>query len=477
MTGTDFSVSTTFYSPDNVNIGGGLLEDQQNFTCKNIGSASTTNDLNDIYEGRIDITTSATTGNATTENRYVCEIEENYLNISIIPGNDDSFGNVPGVLKDYKTGQSPGNWYPTAHSYFYDDYNSGCYSILTPYDGNEINLASSVEQALTLYIPVNSSSGILSYDIGFASGGTGTVTVSYPVCDASAVAYLYLLDYDSEQSTLLDSVTKSFVGGGTVKIDSSDNFTGTLNNLKIDHHYALALTMGASSSSPSCGGFSKIRQPESMDFSIFVYDGDFSCGEWSECDGTTRTRTCEDANGIAPDRIEYQTCAVGILDNATLGFEEYITETDIAKCLPEWLFITQYNNTRVSRDTPVNWTVVEAENVKRDFLRMTQDWASEGSRSLMMWHIPPKTGEVIDNETCGNSSVGVAGSVTQMNNNDTFSVNHDVQFPAPNMMVSFDVKGCAQQVEQHGALNIFGLVVVPQLCYASNCSTIPDHYY
>ncbi len=121
----------------------------------------------------------------------------------------------------------------------------------------------------------------------------------------------------------------------------------------------------------------------------------------------------------------------------------------------------------------------------------TSEWATEGSRSLKMWTIPPKEAETtyISSVTCSNVTDPNFPIIENTFSNTTMSVNYNVTFPATNMRLRFDAKKCDDLVQQHGALAIFNLswtgifpveiIACPEFCYGSSCENEPkgEFYY
>ncbi len=207
---------------------------------------------------------------------------------------------------------------------------------------------------------------------------------------------------------------------------------------------------------------------------------DYDCPSFGECIDGFQNRECIDLNGFHPNLIETRVCSVVVLENATLGFESFFSTNDVLKCSPNWnLFIgCTYSIGNITLDRPTGWNVVDPAYGFANFLQMTQEYATEGTRSLKMWQIPPKTGEVVDNDTCGNLTSSVIPQMFQGVSNTTFSVSHNVTFPAENMQISFDVKACNSQVLQHSALVdeglLFNVTLCNQKCYGNFCDTQPN---
>lgn len=480
LVGSGFDTGVTHYSPATTPIGYASKTNKDLILCKTFGQFSSTSDLSGYYESYSEYTTTASAGNITLNTEYTCDETGLYYEVYGTSSDVDSNGNVvarygEGVV----TGAQPTTFYTDAYDSKYND----CYSDLNVSAALALSVTGSPgvgvdkRRGVFTYYPFNSGpEGLVTYTFDLGSG-----TSSLLSCDDSCTgtqsgyAGVYLVDVEDESYVTLYSYSHDCAGGPwTVSGTLTDDLV-----LDTDTEYVIAVGSwnddnGATWGCPVSYYF---NEPAEFNISVYVYEPVWNCTSWSDCEDGEEWRTCTDLNGIALPKTEFQTCAVTVLENATLGFEEYYTDFAL-KCSPTWLIYCGWQIQNITRDTPVGWTVQEDfadEGLQRDNLRMTSEWATEGSRSLKMWYIPPMMGTPIDNATCGNSTYGVTPVITQDVSNDTFSVAYNVTFPAENMMLSFDVKGCPDQVIQHDPLTtIFGIELCPRSCYAGNCTTTPD---
>lgn len=221
----------------------------------------------------------------------------------------------------------------------------------------------------------------------------------------------------------------------------------------------------------------------SAEIDIYAYSPDYSdCDPFGECINGTRSQVCRDVNGINPPIFNYETCELIILENTTLGFEHFVTETDIKKCVPTWFLGCNYAVTDVIVDRPENWTVVEDPTFKQNFVLMSQDWATEGSRSIKLWYIPPTQSDhpadTSPNPSCVDLDSGLVPQIF-VGVNDTTFLSINITFPAENMLIKYDTKKCEAPQLKHSALkDIFDFsTLCPERCYAANCSTEPTGRY
>lgn len=484
--GTGYGVETYFYSPDGNLLTTAILPPQNNISCKFLGDVSTTNSINDIFEGRTRTIIGGFPSNATLLSRYECSSVGNWLEFEIYPSSDaDSYGNVPLRYVDHN--YNNGAFLAKAANATADHFNN-CYSALKPeiyanYNGGCTAAACSVDTFVTFYYPFNSTGGVVNYSIAKFNGTDPIIewTENCAGLQSSINATLALVDWETGEIDILSTEAVAADNGGSIG-DAGEYWEGSL-YLEEDKLYFLVLWMMYDDffHPGGCTSDSTTRDVP-FNISIFTYRADWTCGDWSDCEEGSQTRTCYDPDGVALPKIEFRTCSLNIAENATLGFEEFVREDDIYMCIPQWNYFfsfCQYGINTTYRDTPANWTIVENPYLKRHFLGMSQDWSSEGSRSLKLWYIPPKMGEPIDNTTCGNQTIGTIPSVYQSTNNDTFGVLYNVTFPSADMIVSFDVKGCKEQEHQHWGLTnpIFfwdnqSYLCQPQ-CYAGDCDSVP----
>lgn len=445
-----------YWSPYTVNYA--WIDDlslSSNSTCYVIGPATKTYASQDNIEGYNTMTQSGPATNSWlyTRNAYTITTTERFINIS--SHNEDSSGWSYNLYNDTGTfaGSAPSITDVT------DNLNSDnwgqCATQLVSHTAGPTMPVTAGNQRQYAYMVFNSTAGNVSR-LYINTYGQDLRVVVYPLDNPGGYVYTTLPAGNTLTTSLsLDSHTVYVVGVG------------------YEH-----------------GSQTTIPRPI-IEVNIDLGIADYECGDWSECTDAVDYyyRECVDLNGFQPNKIENLPCSPTILENATLGFEGYHTVTDVWKCSPSYYTFDPYYLNETDRDTPINWTIGETAIAKRDFLKMTTEWSTEGSRSLKMWYIPPKMWEVSLNSTgypvdCGNATSGVVPSVTQNMSNDSYSVRYNVSFPTDNMILRFDVKGCEEQVLQHSAVYLyfpFTTIVLdetyPEMCYAGTCNGTPNSRY
>lgn len=482
LTGSNYDIDLAFYSPDNITLATGSLENQGNHSCKFIGTASETTSLDGYYEGRSDIIHTGTGGYVTLTNRYQCEESGYYFDIYVEPEkHNDSFINVPnrfGITASPPSYVSNATILTLANYTVYDHCFS--YMAVNPFlsQTGTASASGSYDRTVVTYYPFNTTTGTVHYRFDLGDASRSSVYCLEACVGTNFIADATLWLYDVRAGTYNVLHHSQVDCENTFRI--SGNWSGILHlDENIEYMFIFAGRYDDDGAVFPCSRTWQLYEPFVFNMSIYVYLADWDCGAWSVCDGTIQTRTCIDLNGISPDRIEYRTCALGVVENATLGFEEYETVNDVLKCIPQWLFYyCLYNIENISVDRPLNWTILDPSYGKANFLRMTQEYATEGTRSLKMWQIPPKPGEVLTNATCGNLTTSFIPQLYQGVSNTSFSVSYNVTFPAENMQIGFDTKKCSSQEVQHTSLTgWFNLSLCDELCYADSCDTEPRGRY
>lgn len=488
FTGTNFDIGVNYYSPDSTQIGTATRTGLTQIICSSFGTYSTSTDLNSYLEGYADYTASADDGNLTLSSIYSCTETGLYYDIIADMNDVDSFGNVPYRYGGSSTG-FVSNATLTAAAYESNYYN--CFSTLhtrPPYISISSGGSGSADYRRTAYAyyPFNSGSeGIVEYwfDLGNA---TVNVLDCSDSCTGTQSGYfdVFLVNVEDESYTSLYATSGDCIGGFEVTGELEGSLT-----LDSDTEYMIVTASrndDAGAVFPCVRSYTH-REPLGFNISVYVYQPDWNCTDWSACISGEQQRICTDLNGIATPKTEFQTCSVTVLENATLGFEAFVRDADVWKCTPDWAIIgCNYQLNETYRDSPLNWSIGENSFAKRDFLKMTEEWSTEGSRSLKMWYIPPKQGEVQINSTgypisCGNATSGTVPYVYQNISNDTFSVSFNVTFPAENMLLSLEVKGCPEQALQHtdfyNTLLFVPTGLCPERCYANTCNGTPNSRY
>lgn len=455
VTGT---YATYFYSPipTNYAIASGTIV--ANNSCLYLGQAHK-NFTTALVENEVQLVHTATYGKSHAKAHYEVETSQRYLTISTTGVDTDGFAsNVVGVQACNLGG---GGGATTVSAEYSNAVIGGCLN--NNVDKIEPTIAVPASCGLGgfegfYFVIFNSSQGNLSYSSSF-SGQISAVTKHM----------IYKFDTPASVTTLCSN---NAICVGNTLLDKDELYVYAVNG-----DYAYGIT----------------KNTPLINLTLDIATPNYVCGSYTDCDeGTgTQQRTCVDEYGFQPDRIDVDSCAIIVLENATFGFEAFTRISDVYKCVPDCNIILGCRHVinLTYRDTPTNWTITENTALKRDFLKMSQDWSTEGSRSLKMWYIPPKDGEVMSATECGNSTSGIVPSVYQNISNDTLSVRFNVTFPAENMLLRFDVKGCEKQHEQYddyGGLlwsDVDGVktwIIAPNFyarCYANDCDSVPASHY
>lgn len=423
-----------------------------NSSCQYLGQATTTISSTEM-EGRNTLVHDAKSNPITTKNVYTVTSSNRYINISTVNEDSENYGNNIYYVTGVYAGSIPSS------SDIMTNLNAGNYGDCKTLsvDRTTYPETSTVagNQREFFYMLFNSTAGNVTVHVYTGDFSLGVRATLYRFSDSSAVDTITsagVLTWDETFTLNPNTMYVIGVGGEHGSVTSMDN------------PYIHAI----------------------VDAGIPDYS---DCTDWSECVNGYESRTCNDVNGYQPQSIEQRTCEPTVLENATLGFEAFVRDADIWKCSPSWDIFDPYYLNHTYRDSPLNWSIGENSFAKRDFLKMTTEWATEGSRSLKMWYIPPKNWEVMLNGTgypydCGNVTGGTVPYVYQNISNDTFSVSFDVTFPAENMLLRYNVKGCTEQVRQHSDVFMYypftdipSAKIFNELCYANSCSGTPNSRY
>lgn len=473
-----FDSDLSWRSPDSITLGiASTLEDISNTSCLSYGRTALKDNGKDstsgYYESSWVVTHSADNGFVSTETRYVCPVDGSIIDFTI-PNASDSRGYCPYGMRTATDNSRISFLDALVTNYEYcNDITAWSASGSCTYTHGETCTDC---QKTTQYIyPFNSSAtGAVTYNITenliSVSSGAQTIYVTFTVD---------LVNTEAETRTAL--YAKSITTGATYDFLDSGSLS-----LTPDTEYLLVMTFNTT----KVGGvdYAFTSYGPTIDFTIFTFRPDYVCGPWSACEDKSKYRICVDSFGVADDLIETAICEPTIIENATLGFEE--TESVTATiCFPDWNVITAqwglvtghacvYMPHNITVERPVNWTVSgDGLTFNRYFMDFTSEWASEGTRSLKLWTIPPKEHEW-DGSTCTNRTVSEFPVIENIFSNASMRVNFNVTFPATNMRIRFDAKTCEEQVRQNYPLNAFNATwiqvqVCPEYCYASDCNTTP----
>ncbi len=437
-------IITTYFSPYGTILATSTINVTGDIECLNLGIANTTTQGdNGTMEVNFQGLFSGTVTELFGSYKFIVSTDQDYITIS--NRIEDTQRYVPFTYYHHECDTSPFN-IPQ-----YDLFDSDTYGICKPLrtvtpmlKSKGFNCIAS-NSLIQYYFPFNSSSGFVEYDL------YGNVTN----CQTPTRWRLYPLSNSSSITTLCNA----------------DSCSGNI-TLVEDTIYVLT------SWYDFCGAGGLTFYPPEINLTINIYRADFQCGAWSECLNGQQFRTCIDPEGKVPDKIEHRTCAIIELENLTLGFEDFYVEDDVHFCIPSW-GITGCSYSLIQNkdvDRPSNWTVVENVNQKQYFLAMTNDWFSEGSRSLRMWYIPPaEDGEPkLSPLSCASLDQGKIPQIYQ-GVNDSFFIARNITFPASNMLLSFDYLRCSENVLKHSEYRtIFDLLLIcPEVCYGG-CNQTPN---
>jgi hypothetical protein len=498
LAGTFDSV-LAWYSPRGTEIGSSPLEGLSNTSCETWGSTSlksiSKNATSNIYETKIAYTQAASSGRVTTTTQYVCDVNSaDYLAKFTVDRAGDSLNYCQ--YRARKTSGVGAKSHTSWLNVLKNDYDA-C-SDLTAWSYNHPACATTLSgsgghDTTNQYIyPFNSSGGSINYAF------TAPNVVINTGLSISGEYWIDLINVDDGTSTEIYTDNEVATVPGTIDrtFFADDAVSGTI-PLEKDTQYLWVITWEMDTSNT---WDLKVSEPPILKMEVYAYHSALSCGPYSECINGTKWRTCVDTNGIGPDEIQTAKCEVIVLENASFGFEDF-EDIQATICQADWNVQTAlwglftgtscvHNPLNITVSRPLNWTVIgDSQNVKRHFMDMSHEWATEGTRSLRIWTIPPKQNEISDDGTvCQNqTTTPQVPSVRRAFSNTSLAVSFNVTFPATNMRLVFDTRKCLSQVEQYGDLvisiptGIFGQLnlttVCPKQCYGSSCETKPDASY
>lgn len=478
--GSTFDSAITWYSPESNIIGTSTLEDLVNTTCKLYGSTSLQSIArnNTYYQSRYVWTDSAYSGRVMTEDFYSCTNAQEWTNFTTHGnvGNNCIYSGTT-VLADVR-------------AILLADILAN-YTICGDLTNYGFTATCSVAQAVAsggctkqFIYPINSSGGLVNlqiYDMQFTSTSSSN----------PSRANVDLLDITSGETYV---VSTENLGACTTCSFTDVTYEGTFAD---DHQMVLVVTYY----SQVGAGYTATYTAPRIEYQIYSYHGDYLCDEWSSCQDGSQYRVCTDQNDIAPDRSETRTCELVVVENATFGFE--VSTTTLATiCKSDWTVLTGFfgifnanrcfhNPANISTERPVNWTVFNdfagSPAFNRHFMDFTTEWATEGTRSLKMWTIPPKDNEIIaigGSLYCLNTTDSEFPEISNTFSNSTLSIGYNVTFPATNMRLFFDATKCDAPVIQNDAKTTVNITwgeiplvqdtVCPKQCYASSCDVEPN---
>jgi hypothetical protein len=143
------------------------------------------------------------------------------------------------------------------------------------------------------------------------------------------------------------------------------------------------------------------REPLAYNISVYTYEADWNCSEYSTCDAGIMWRKCNDLNHIATDKTEFASCFEFADQTINLGFDDYYT-MDTFYCYGSGFpFYTVTTNTR-SRLYPTGWNIPNwtraspySSGYLYDMITLsTEKYYADANTvnpvSLKMWYIPRK---------------------------------------------------------------------------------------
>lgn len=469
-----YVLTSSYYSPDYSLMATATKYRDNPITCQIQNAEELTSSIsnNDFYE-------------ATTKTEYTSSVIDTWLNVTYVCEPDssdyfiysntegvDSYGNHPyGYGKKFTTcfAQSPSQCSNLLQSdlnniiqYLKDGYYEQCGSDIRidaegeSYSGNSLGISSDLSMNYWTMIPFNSmGSGIVNISIwqtAFYFSGSGNCGASFGT---------------NHRYYLWDTVTNTTEDLGT---------TFPLNiykNLIPYRDYWLFIGSRYYCDSYNFGSLQINHNYTNYNVSIFAYDPEWLCSDWSSCVEGFESRTCYDANGRVPDKVEEKACFVKPAVDIELGFEDFYYQ-DIYICQKDyWLVTCTQRLETIQAKYPKNWTVIGTDisgaNLE-NFLTISQDWASKGSSSIKMWYYPPKNEEpVAPTPVCGNATTGRFAQITTDYNESLF-ISRNVSFASPYIQLRYDVKKCALPVVQYDYGTWFAC---GKKCYSNNCTQEP----
>lgn len=478
-----YTLSSTYFSPDFSLLGTAPKTRSTNITCQlqNAGALVTSTSLNDFYEATTRTEYTADTMKTWLEVTYDCEPDSDdvfrYQGTSL----NDSYGNHPfGYAEIFGQccAQSPAQCtndltgdenavidYLETSNYFTD-----CADDLRQ-DTNPITSSACGAGAIQSDMDMN-----LWTTVPFNSETSGLVNISY---SARTFSSAFGPPQTNNQYYIWDTVTNT-----TQNLGTSFPLSVQL-NLFPNRDYWLFIGTRYFVDDNNWGNNDNFLFHNSSDYTINISacETDFLCGEFSTCQDGVQTRVCVDQSDCnAPNIIEERSCFDTPTFDLTLGFEEFnLIQDGVYLCQKQfWLITCLLDLQTIDALYPVNWTIIsELDNVgieRNNYVKVSAETASVGSRSLKMWYIPPKLEEPVNDgaggTVCGNASSGSFPEVTHPYNGSLF-ISQNVTFDNPFAQVRYDVRRCNEPVLQYD-LSAFGC---GELCYASSCNDTPSGRY
>lgn len=456
-TSSSVDVSMIYYSPDTTTIAtytnAGVTTNQ---TCMDMGNPHTSSTNNSVFEMDSSLTNlGASDSKGTVRSRLQCSTTSNWIELYSDKTHLD--------LRNLQTG---GYHISTCEA------SSNTEHYIEEPQFQECNAIEYVAAGNWLYgIGLNTSdrctlgqweNNIFVYP--FMTGETGEVMYDFTVYEGVGLPSApdwTLRYYKMENATTNVTITTT--------ISPSVSGTHETGHLYLEPNTQYAFQLSLSLTNPVAA----INHPTpDANISVMVYEPNWVCTDWSECENDYQSRTCVDPLGVASDKIESRSCLPDVSESIFLGFENsYSSGDSIMKCIRGWF--CSWNVQNISTEYPTNWNVGNTYN--RYLLTMTGEWASEGSRSLKMWGLPAYMQIPTENmnETCYNSttidSPSVYGEITNTSIINQTWTSLNITFPSTYMQIRYDHKVCTKPAYKSDNYWCKGIDYnESDICYAKN---------
>lgn len=481
-----YALTHSYFSPSFTFIATNPKSRDNNINCQiqNSEALTSSNSANDFYEATTRTEYTSNTIDTWLNLSYDCSPDSNDLFIYNGTRRVDSYGNHPFGYGDAFTtcfAQSPAQCTNTLTSdlntvmqYVTDGYFTLCGSDIRQdaegeaFGDNSAGVQSDLSMNYWTMIPFNSeSTGVVNISVlarvfyfsGAGSCGSGQQKDSQ----------FYLWD-------IVENTTQNLGTGFPLDFNS---------NLVPNRDYWLLIGSRYYCDDFNFGILQINHNYTQYSITLNACETDFTCGNWSVCSSGIQTRLCTDQSDCnAPTRIEERGCFDTPEFDLSLGFEETIFTADgVYICTKEFVTCFDILST-IPSEYPVNWTVFPdfdgSGTARNNFVKMSSETASVGSKSLKMWYIPPKINEPVPvgvtSTVCGNGTTGSFPEVTHPYNESLF-LSANITFLNPFPQIRYDVRKCAETVLQYDYTGDLLGFNCGKMCYASTCNETPRGRY
>lgn len=464
------------YSPNTNEVATATVNRAVNITCQNHiynfnASSFDGSSLNGFYETASSTTFSSYFANNWLNVTYECGFDSDDLFIYKDTLNVDSFGNYP-----FAYGES----FRTACNNLFDNDLDDDVALIIDYlqegyytqCGADMIVDRIGNGASTCNPPATTKATNNYWTMTpFNSMATGIVNISILEtefvysgdCLPNPDVYeAYIYDY-SENSTQLIANSYPYSGQTT---------------LTPDKNYWLLIGTQARASKVDVNVCSIQYNHTDYNITIWAYEPDWVCGNWSECESGTKQRTCTDPSGKVPAKIEEEVCLVLPEEEILIGFENFTNQNQWVcdfwrnglcanPFYPEGgSYYHGVYQRQPNRRYPNDWYYINPNVTDNttgqygflyDFIDMTTSDSTQGELSLKMWYIPPKS-HLPDFSPVNDSYVICSANVTQGRtpaigkdiNTSEFWLYHNITALSPYMRLTFDSRTCLEPEKQHG---------------------------